>query len=248
MNRKKFGKRVLTLTLAALMVLGLSACRDTSGGISTDDAKQCVQVEMDTTYKGKFDGFVDFYNNVTTSDARDQYNANVEGEAGYFLYALGVDSLENENESVEASELQIHRANELYKEIYAKSDYTVVSASKQDDGTYAVKVTVRPLDIMHLVLDNMDDYFTDFIAKFDAITDELEEMSDEEFVNWYNNTYAREYYDTLLNLLEEQIPNIGTLEEKSIVIQVVQDEDGFLSISTEDLQNLDRLIIDYNFS
>ena len=51
--------------------------------------------------------------------------------------------------------------------------------------------------------------------------------------------------DTLLNILEEQIPDIGYKEEKSIVIQVQQDEDGSLYISSEDLQNLDRLIIDY---
>lgn len=248
MNRKKLCKRMFVLTLTALLALGLSACRDLSGGITTDDAKQCVQVEMDTTYKGDFAGFVDFYNNVTTSDARDQYDANVEGEASYFLYALGLDSLEDENDSVPASDLQLHRAKELYEKIYAKSDYTVVSSSKQDDGTFAVKVTVRPLDILHLVVDNMDDYFTDFVTKFSAISDDLEQMSDEEFVSWYNNTYAGEYYDTLLNLLEEQIPNISTMTEKSIVIQVEQDEEGYLSISTEDLQNLDRLIIDYNLS
>ena len=50
----------------------------------------------------------------------------------------------------------------------------------------------------------------------------------------------------MLDLLEAQIPNIGYQDEKSIVIQVQQDEDGSLFISNEDWQNLDALIIDYS--
>ena len=244
MNRKNFGKRILTLSLAALMVLGLTACRDTSGGLSADDAKKCVQVEMDTTYKGEFSGFVDFYNNVTTSDAKEQYDANVEGEAFIFLDGMGIPTLEDQNTVVEATDLQLHRLKELYKQIYAKSDYTVVSSTKQEDGTFSVKVTIRPLDVFTLLMEDYDAGFEAFWTKFDAV--DTDSMSNDEFVTWYNETLAPEFYDTLLNILEEQIPDIGYKEEKSIVIQVKQDEDGSLYIISEDLQNLDRLIIDYS--
>ena len=71
-------------------------------------------------------------------------------------------------------------------------------------------------------------------------------MEEDEFLTWYTETYAREYYDTLLDVLEEQVPNIGYLDEKSIVIQVQQSEEGALFISDEDFGNLDWLIIDYN--
>lgn len=246
MNQKKLRKRIFALTLAVLLAPGLSACRDTSGGITTDDAKQCVQVEMDTTYKGDFAGFVDFYSNVTTSDAREQYDANVEGEALLFLDGMGVPTLENQNESIPASDLQVHRAKELYEKIYAKSDYSIVSSSKQDDGTFAVKVTIKPLDVFDLLNEDYDAGFEAFWTKFDAV--DTDSMSDEEFATWYTETFAKEYYDTLLNLLEEQIPDIGYKASKDIVIQVQQSEDGSLFISNEDLQNLDRLIIDYTLS
>ena len=105
---------------------------------------------MDTTYKGEFSGFVDFYNNVTTSDAKEQYDANVEGEAiqkgvvklrgkglvvpgdklivahgvGIHRVKLGPEGLKagvDQNTVVEATDLQLHRLKELYKQIYAKS-------------------------------------------------------------------------------------------------------------------------------
>lgn len=238
-----FTKRILSLFLAVLMTSSLTGCR---GGdkISTDDAKKCVQVEMDTTYKGQFTGFVEFYSNVTTNDAKEQYNSKIEAEAEYFMSIYGVPSPEDRNTALTPSDMQLYQARELYKQIYAKADYTIASSSKQDDGTFAVKVNVKPLDIIKLVDDNFEDGFEAFWAKFDAV--DVDAMTDDEYIDWYTNVFAPEYYDTLLDLLEEQIPNAGYLAEKNIVIQVQQAEDESLFISNEDFSNLDWLIIDYN--
>lgn len=246
MKRTTLLKWLSALSLSLLLVLSLASCGGGGKGLTTKDASQCVQIELDTTYRGEFSGFVNFYQNVTTEDAKKQYDNNVEAEASFFLEGMGIPSLDSSSESVPASEMQLHRAKELYKLIYAKSDYSVVSSSKQDDGTFAVKVTVKPLDIFDLLNENYDAGFEAFWDKFDAV--DTESMTDEEYITWYNETFAPEYYDTLLDVLESQIPNIGTKEEKSIVIQVQQDEDGALFISTEDLQNLDNLIIDYSLS
>ena len=235
-------QRIMALAAAAVMALSLTACRD--GGLSPDDAKKCVQVELDTTYKGDFKGFKEFYSNVTDDDAKEQYDANIEGEADYFFSIAGCVDPEDQSSIVEPSEMQLFRARSLYKQIYAKSDYTVASASKQDDGTFSVKVNIKPLNILNLVVDNMEEHFADFTAKYDAL--DLEAMSDEDFLNWYRTVYAPDYYDTLLDLLEAQIPNIGYEEERSIVVQVQQSEDKSLFISTDDLRNLDNLIMDYS--
>ena len=127
----------------------------------------------------------------------------------------------------------------------SKADYTVVSSTKQDDGTFAVKVTIRPLDILHLVSDGIEEGFAGFWEKFEAV--DTESMSDEEFESWYVDPFAKEYYDTALDLLESKIDEMGYMDEKSIVIQVQQSEDGSLYFSDEDWVNLDNLIIDYNF-
>ena len=241
---KTIRTRIPALAMAAAMTLSLSAC--SGGGLTTDDASKCVQVELDATYKGSFAGFVDFYSNVTTEDAKKQYDANVEGESRNFINMYGLPSYEDTNTVLEASEMQMNRAKELYKDIYAKADYSITSTNKQDDGTFAVKVNIKPMDIIKLVDDNFEEGFAEFDAKFSAIADQVNTMEEDEFLTWYTETYAREYYDTLLDVLEEQVPNIGYLDEKSIVIQVQQSEEGALFISDEDFRNLDWLIIDYN--
>lgn len=234
--------RVLALALCGAMLLTLCACG--KKGMTTEDASTCVQVEMDATYKGDFKGFMDFYSNVTTDDAKEQYNSKVEYEAEYFMDMYGVPDLEDQNSVLESSEMQAKESRDLYKRIYAKADYTIASSTKQDDGTFAVKVTVKPLDIIKLVDDNFEAHFEPFWTKFDAV--DTESMSDEEFTAWYTDVFAREYYDTLLDLLEDQIDNMGYLDQKDIVIQVQQAEDESLYISNEDLNILDWLIIDYN--
>lgn len=239
---KKKLTHVSALLLGAVMLLSLCSCG--GKGMTTEDASQCVQVELDATYKGQFQPFVDFYNNVTTEDARNQYNDNVEGEAGYFLYSFGIDTLDGSGDSVEPTDMQLHRAKELFEKIYAKAEYSITSSTKQDDGTFAVKLTIQPINIIHLLDDNIEAGFEDFQAKYDAV--DVESMSDEEFENWYTDVFAADYYDTLLDILEEQIPNIDYMDEKSIVIQVQNDEEEGLSFGDEDWGNLDNMIIDYN--
>ena len=243
MKHSSLTRRLFAGVMALAMTLSLTACG--GGGLSADDATQCVQVELDATYQGQYDGFVDFYSNVTTEDARKQHNDNVEGEALIFLDNFGPESLTDSSAVVEASDMQLHRAKELYEKIYAKAEYSIASTTKQDDGTFAVKVNIKPLNILHLLSDNAEAGFKDFWTKFDAV--DTDSMSEEQFVSWYENTFAAEYYDTLLDLLEEQIDNMDYMEEKSIVIQVQQDEeDESLFFSQEDWSNLDYLIIDYN--
>lgn len=244
MKHKNLIRSLFIGATALAMALSLTAC---GGGskLSTEDASTCVQVELDATYKGEYSGFVDFYSNVTTEDARNQHNDNVEGEALIFLNNFGPESLTDPSEVVEASDMQLHRAKELYEKIYTKADYSIASSTKQDDGTFAVKVNIKPLNILHLLSDNAEAGFADFWTKFDAV--DTDSMTEEEFTTWYENTFAREYYDTLLDLLEAQIDDMDYMEEKSIVIQVQQDEeDESLFFSQEDWSNLDYLIIDYN--
>ncbi len=232
------------LALSGAILLSLASCA--KKGLSTEDAAQCVQVEMDTSYKGQFDGFVKYYDNVTTQDARDQYDAYMEVESQHFLYIFGVNEAEDNEALLQPSDLQLHRLRQLYQQVCAKAEYTIASSSEQDDGTFAVKMTIKPMDIIQLVYDNLEAGFAEFNEKMDAV--DVLSMSDEEFITWYNDAYAAGYYDTLLDLLEDQIPNIGYGEEKSIVVQVQQDtEDGGLFISDEDLANLDNLIINYDY-
>lgn len=235
-------KGLLALIMALAMMFSLTACDD--GGLSKEDATKCIQVEMDTTYKGEFDGFLEYYSNVTKSDALDQYTANLEGEATNFLYMYGLEDPEDPSSYLLPSDELFARAKDIYMDIYAKASYEVKPAVKQDDGTLAVKVVIKPIDILSQVDDDFESYFADFVARYEEVDPET--MSDEEFLDWYVNTYAEDYYTTLIDLLESKVPTIGYLDEKSIVIQVEMDEDSNIIITDEDWMNLDKLIIDYN--
>ena len=71
-------------------------------------------------------------------------------------------------------------------------------------------------------------------------------MSDAEFQDWYENVYDLEYQNGLADLFETLIPETGTLEEKSIAVQIEKGADGYYAINDESFSNLDALIIDYN--
>ena len=236
-------KSLLALGMALSMLFALTACDD--GGLSKEDASKCIQVEMDTTYKGEFDGFLDYYSNMTKSDALDQYTNNLTGEVSNFLYMFGLDDPNGVEAYLSPSDGLVSRAEELYKEIYAKSSYEVQPATKQDDGTYAVKVVVQPIDILHQVYEASETYFADFFARYEEV--DTDSMSEEEAMDWFVNTYAEDYYATLIDLLESKVPTIGYLDDKSIVIQVDMDDEYNVLVTDEDWMTLDKLIIDRNF-
>ena len=47
--------------------------------------------------------------------------------------------------------------------------------------------------------------------------------------------------------LRELVPSLGYLEEQSLVVQVSLGDDNYWSLNDDDFNNLDWLIIDYNF-
>ena len=108
-----------------------------------------------------------------------------------------------------------------------------------------MKVVVQPIDILHQVYEASETYFADFFARYEDV--DTDSMSEEEAMDWFVNTYAEDYYATLIDLLESKVPTIGYLDDKSIVIQVDMDDEYNVLVTDEDWMNLDKLIIDRNF-
>ena len=127
---------------------------------------------------------------------------------------------------------------DLYKEIYAWSKYTVGEASKLDESTYAVKVVVSPLDIFVLVDEAFDEAMEPFYTKYANV--DISAMSDDEY-----NAYDKEWADAVIALCREKLPEMGYLEDRSLVIQVTLDEDDYWVMSGDDFNSLDEIIIEY---
>lgn len=235
---KKRSKTLAALGLLLALGLTLTGCDNISAimGGGQIDGVAYMQGFLDVRYKGIFDPEYLKSVDLTEEGAREVYDENAQAETDIFISGFNV---EYPTEEFKA------RMAELYKTIYAKSDYTVVSSAKQDDDSYSVKITVRPLDIIQLMDGKLDEFSETFEAKFADV--DTDAMTEEEFEDWYENTYDFEYQNGLADLMESLIPEMGYMDEKSIAVQIEKDpDDGYYVINEESFQSLDALIIDYN--
>ena len=65
-------------------------------------------------------------------------------------------------------------------------------------------------------------------------------MSDAEY-----DAYDKEWAETVIALCQSKLPEMGYLEDRSLVIQVTLDEDDYWTMSGDDFYNLDEIIIEY---
>lgn len=237
MNKHRRPLAVFTLVLA--MLLSLTACSTLNTSLSDlasrrFDVAAYIHGQMDEIYLGKFDpDYLDLVG-ITESEARQVYEDGMDVKLETFIKTF---SIEYPTDAFK------ERMALLYQDLYAYSDYTVVSAARQDDGSYSVKVTVRPLDTIQLMYDAFPDFQEEFQAKYTDV--DTDAMSDEEYNDWYKNVYDLDYQNSLADLFEETILKTGTLEEKSISVQIEKDDDGYYVMNDESFSSLDALIIDY---
>lgn len=240
---KKRSKTMAALGLLLALGLTLTGCANITAvmggalGGGKIDAKAYMQGQLDEIYLGKFDP--DYLEMVDTTEAAAQetYDGGMEAEVESFNYYFGVEF---------PAEEYTTRMVELYKQAYAKADYTVVSSAEQDDGSYSVKITVRPLDIIQLMNENYGTFSEEFEAKYADV--DAAGMSDEEYATWNETVYDVDYQNGLADLFESLLPEMGYLEEKSIAVQIEKGEDDYYSLNSDDFDNLDLLIIDYSSS
>ncbi len=219
-------KRSIALCLVLVMALTLTAC---GGGVTAKDATALVQGNLDEIYLGKFDPEYLELVDITEADARETYEEGLEVEAEVFAYYFDISNMTDE---IKAEII------DLYKEIYAWSKYTVGEASKLDESTYAVKVVVSPLDIFVLVDEAFDEAMEPFYTKYANV--DISAMSDDEYT-----AYDKEWADAVIALCREKLPEMGYLEDRSLVIQVTLDEDDYWVMSGDDFNSLDEIIIEY---
>lgn len=234
---KKTFKTLAAVALVLSLSLSLTACDNISaimGGGEIDGAAY-MQGQLDEIYLGKFDpDYMDMVG-IDEKEAQETYESGIEAEVEAFNYKFGIEY---------PGEEYTARMVELYKQAYSKADYTVVSSVKQDDDSYSVKITVRPLDIIQLMNENYSAFSEEFEAQFDDV--DVEAMTDEEYDTWNETVYDVAYQTGLADLFESLLPEMGYLEEKSIAVQIEKDTDDYYVLNSDDFDNLDLLIIDYN--
>jgi len=229
--------RFLKRTLAVVLTLGLAATLAACSGNPGFDASKYVKGILDENYLGQYDP--DFLEMVdaTESEAEEIYLGNLEGESQVFANVFTVDDMSGD---------VLDATMELYRQIYSRAKYTVDPATKIDDNTYGVKVTVEPIDVFYPVAEQLrsdeptSDILNNFLAAY-AETD-FSTISDEDYA-----AYDAAWAQMIIDLTYESLETSGYLEPQSLVLQVTKDDDGVWGISDTDLSNFDYLVIDYNF-
>ncbi len=218
-------KQITALVLVLVMAFALTACGDSNSAL----AQKLIQGNLDEIYLGKYDP--DYLKLVDSDEAAAQeiYEGGMEAEAEYFAYYFDISYLTDELKA---------EIVEMYKEIYSHAKYEVGEATKIDDTTFGVPVKVYPLDIMQLTMDDLEPAIDEFNAPYTA--EQIQNMTDEEY-----QAYDAAWAHMIIDICKENIADMGTMEEKSLVIQVKKDSDGYWSMYGDDFDQMDSILIYY---
>lgn len=231
-------KRVKWAALAgaAVLAVSLTACGsiDLNLGDQGGRMKSYVQGYLDLTYKGKFNQDYLEEMDLTEAEAQERYEQGLQVEVEFFENGIGI---------IDHSTPEVtQRLTQMYQDIYSHSDYTVGAANKLDSGNYAVEVTVRPIDVMtHLTPDDFQAVFDQILsdkgissqAQLDALTeDEYKEI---------DSLYAQQ----IMDLVEEQLANVGHGEAESFTV-LIEDDGDVWTPSQDDFDAIDMAMIDYS--
>ena len=239
---KKVTKRMILLFTVLCMCINLCACGmiGAFNEVNAFDAELLVQGNLDEIFLGKADpNYLELVDS-TREESKELYMEGLEAEAEFFATYWGILDT-NFGQTYDDLDADLKEAIiDLYEEIYSYSKYEVISSVKQDDGSFAVKVTVDPIDVMQRASDAYENYepLITFLASYDQAA--IDAMNDEEYLA-FNCEYGR----IIVQMVSEQIPNLDYMDQKTQTIQVEEDSDGYFAINDDDLMTFDSYVIFY---
>ena len=245
MKKSTFFRVVLTLLCAVVLCTPLCSCSLLVDGvinsINEDTATTAVRGNLDVLYHNQVNEDYLELLDVTEEELRKDYTDGLAVSAEYFSYYWAIIADYESFYALDAALQQ--RIIDLMEDITLKTQYTVKPAQSQSSG-YAVQVLIKPVDIM---LTASDVYDNGSYAPLAAILQEAESIDWENISDAEYLAFCNRYGNAIVDMIEELLPEMGYEEEKSIIIQVQEDADGYLQINGDDLLNFDEKIIPYDY-
>lgn len=237
-------KKLAVAALSLAAVLALTGCvRAGEAELTAEKAEALVRNNLELLYRGTYSE--EFLEEVGYSgdDAQASYENNMEVEANYILYYYRTATYghSNGNSYTYLTSEQQQEAVELCKEIYGKVRYTVGSAVRQEDGSFAVSVQYSPLDIHELVDLEWVEFESAFVGRYDDV--ETGEMNDDEYDDWLEEEVFPAYNQAVLELLRSKLADAGYGEPAAAVIKVTMDENGYYSMDFTSFDAFDRVLV-----
>lgn len=229
---EKQRKRAAALFLALALCLALAGC---GGGepekkeLTTADATLYMEGLLKELYLGEYDEDYLALVGIHEHDAENAYQNSLAVEAQYFINLYGIEYPTNE---------LYEEIQELYRQIYSQARFEVLSAAREEDGSFTVEVQVEPIDIVRESATEVELALAPWYEKYpnavqSTMTEEEWEAADQE--------WGRIIVDTF----QARLPKLGHLEAQTVTVHLSQGEDGYYSISSKDFASLNDLIIDY---
>jgi len=206
------------------MAVSLTGCSDTF------DASAFIKGNLDYLYLGTVsEEFLKIVSD-TEESLKQIHEATLQAEAEYFFKFFDIveDFIPPEMKG---------EVIDMYRLIFSNAKFEVGEATQTEDD-YLVDVTIYPIDIIQIVLEDFDDFL---IAWYDRQEDGL---IDDQSVEDFETQWAGE----VINLVRGKLSRIGHLEPETISVRIVsQTSDGsnYYTISEEDMRRVDTLIITY---
>ena len=198
-NQKHTLRRLSALLLALAMTFALAGC----GGSEPFDASGYVDASMKL---------------VTTGDAKalEAYKGDAVVETTEDYDAELQDMVKSVTGDMELSDSNLTLVKDLVKELLGSASYQVGEATAQEDGSFEVPLTIKPLQL------NIADAVTQWIQTLDP--DTINDMD--------------ALYEEIFQMMRDAVAKKEYGAEKSYTLTVAKNDDGLYDVVNNGLEQL----------
>lgn len=234
-------KRTLTaLALAAALCLGATGCSTSASQISRHNATVYVQGVLDETYTGAPREAYLTLTGRTSEAAKEVFAKNLSAEYTQRL------ALRFELEDQYVPRALREDFLDLLDTVYAKSAYTVKTATPLDNGRYCVELSVTPVTFFAAAYaDGYKALQEDFDQTHHLPEGEEAQAMDPAKLRRAEEDYYKDWAQAVYDYLYPRLDNITTGPAVTKLVLVSPDSDGLYTLSATDLQDVDDLILQY---
>ena len=197
-NQKMTLHRLGALLLALAMTFALASC-----GSKTFDASGYVDASMKLVTTGDAKALEAYKGQAVVTTAED-YDKELQ------------DMVESITGSMELSDSNLTLVKDLVKELLGSASYKVGEATEQDDGSFEVPLTIKPLQL------NIADAVTKWIQTLDA--DKINDMD--------------ALYGEIFQMMKDAVAKKEYGAEKSYTLTVAKNDDGLYDVTGDGLDTI----------
>lgn len=213
---KKYSSKIIVSVMLIVAMMSLSAC-----SLLKFDAAGYVKAVLDASTRAEFEEYIKL-----TKSAEQE--AQAEFDAVIDVYMAEFDSVSISDEIKE-------NYRQLFKDMLAKTKYTVGEATDSDD-TYTVEVSVEPLNIFDGYDEEVEAALTEYENKLTAEYEESEAVPSEEEI-------LEETFTIIYDITKARVDG-GTYDPAQIVaVTVAKNAEGYYTIADESYDALFNLLI-----